>query len=139
MDTTTRTRIVRLKKEAANLPARIIVLEQAMKTIEARMTTLKKAGLIYATEHWRTRPAKSDGGTGSATRRYMILVYPMKAGERPSPTYIGCDEDKIKAAQEGIARAGEYDKAARELEGLEAAIRASEYAFDELNRGLRAE
>lgn len=139
METTTKSQLARLKKEAAKLPGKIAALEQAIKQIEARMATLKKAGLIYATEHWRVRGTKSGEGAAdddAAKGRYMILVYPMKRGERPNPTYIGCDPAKVKAAQEGIARAAEYDAANRELEALARAVRESEYGFMDLMRSL---
>lgn len=120
METTTKSQLARLKKNAANIPGKIDALEQALRSIEARMTALKKAGIIYAREHWRVRGTSSRDSANEDTAakgRYMILVYPMKHGERPNPTYIGCDPEKVKAAQEGIARADAYDEADREMAG----------------------
>ncbi|MBK3864524.1 hypothetical protein G3A40_32645 [Paraburkholderia aspalathi] len=141
METTTKSQLARLKKDAAKIPGKIAALEQALKATEARMVALKKAGIIYAREHWRVRGTSSGDAADEDTPakgRYMILVYPMKHGERPNPTYIGCDPEKVKAAQEGIARAASYDEADRERQALERALRESEYAFSSLFRALDA-
>ena len=69
---------------------------------------LKRAGLVYATEHWR------EG-------RYLYLVHPQHDGERKRE-YVGTDPKKIKAAQDAIARARDYDALAERARQIEATL-----------------
>jgi len=69
---------------------------------------IKRAGLIYATEHWR------EG-------RYLYLVHPQHDGERKRE-YVGTDPKKIKAAQDAIARARDYDALAERARQIEATL-----------------
>lgn len=74
--------------------------------IADRMAALKRAGLIYAAEHWR------EG-------RYLYLIFPMKDGQRPKPAYVGCDPARIAEAQAALARAVEFDALAEQQRRLE--------------------
>lgn len=99
--------VKQLNTLAASLPGVIAKLDAELAEAHKRMAQLKRAGLIYATEHWR------EG-------RYLYLVHPQQDGERKRE-YVGTDPKKIKAAQEAIARAHEYDKLAdqvRQIEGV---------------------
>ena len=87
---------------AGELPALIQKIELDMDAVAIRMTGLKDAGLVYASEHWR----KDHEGEP----RYFYLIYPQKQGEQRRREYVGCDQQKIDQARAGIARAKEYDE-----------------------------
>lgn len=117
-------------KLAAALPAKIEAARADLDKTAARMAELKKAGLVYATEHWR----KSNGEA-----KYLYLVHPMKNGDRPSPDYIGCDPVKIAEARAGLSRAREYDDLARHeraivnaLSDVQSDLQRANYHFDYL-------
>mgnify|MGYP003383497080 CR=1 FL=1 len=96
-----------LAKLAADVPGLIDALETEIAEVVASMAELKKAGLIYATEHWR-KDAKGEP-------KYFYLLYPQKNGEARRRDYVGCDAESIEKARAGIVRAGEYDKLAEAL------------------------
>jgi hypothetical protein len=96
MTTTKNKDIAALMARVQKLPEKIEAIEAQIQEIQQRMQVLKKAGLIYATGHWRAQ-------------KYFTLIYPQKDGVRPSPTYVGTDEAKIQQAIEGMERAKEYD------------------------------
>lgn len=106
-----------------DLPARIKLIEDQINAVDARMTALKDAGLIYASGHWKAG-------------KYFQLVYPQKDGVRPSPTYIGTDEKKILAAQQGMERAKEYDELARVAQHLAGKVTDARYKLRELEAVL---
>jgi hypothetical protein len=89
--------IAALMTRVQKLPEKIDAIEAQIHGVQERMQALKKAGLIYASGHWRAQ-------------KYFTLIYPQKDGVRPSPTYIGTDETKIQEALQGIERAKEYDR-----------------------------
>lgn len=89
--------IAALMARVQKLPAKIDAIEAQIHAVQERMQVLKKAGLIYASGHWRAK-------------KYFTLIHPQKDGVRPNPTYIGTDENKIKDALQGIERAKEYDQ-----------------------------
>ncbi|ELP8114103.1 hypothetical protein QTS20_004316, partial [Salmonella enterica] len=62
-----------LVKLSAELPALIDALEVEIETVTQRMAALKKAGLIYASEHWRK---DAEGNP-----KYFYLLYPQQPGE----------------------------------------------------------
>lgn len=95
--------MTQMKSKIAKAPRALAAIEGEIQDILTRMRTLKQAGLIYARTHVRSG-------------RYTLLIYPMKDGVRPTPTYIGTDAAKIKAAEEAIARAEEYEELAEKLE-----------------------
>ena len=99
-----------LMKLAGELPALIEGLEADIAAVSARMAELKKAGLVYASEHWR-KDANDEP-------KYFYLLYPQKNGEPRRRDYIGCDTAKIAEARAGIARAKEYDELAARLSSL---------------------
>ncbi|EFR2202963.1 hypothetical protein UNR30_004664 [Salmonella enterica] len=99
-----------LMKLAGELPALIEGLEADIAAVSARMAELKKAGLVYASEHWR-KDANDEP-------KYFYLLYPQKHGEPRRRDYIGCDAAKIAEARAGIARAKEYDELAARLSSL---------------------
>jgi hypothetical protein len=96
------------------------------KNIERSMRTLKAKGLIYASPHWR------DG-------RYLYMLYPLVNGEPRRREYIGADPERIRAAQQGMERAQQYDMLSQRLNSLDAAVvRAAESvasAVSALQRG----
>lgn len=98
---------------AGMLSARIAQLKQEIADANAQRAALERAGLIHANEHWRSRGPRS---------RYMVLIYPMRNGVRPTPTYIGCKPEKVRAAKEGIRRAAEWTQTMRRLARLEAEL-----------------
>ncbi len=98
------------------IPSKIEALESELNRTYERMKELEKAGLIYGRVHWRGK-------------KYMLIVSPMKNGERPNPTYIGSDPAKIKDAEEGILRAVEYDQ-------LQDKAKAFSQTIDEATRAL---
>jgi hypothetical protein len=99
-----------LAKLAADVPGLIDALETEIAEVVASMAELKKAGLIYATEHWR-KDAKGEP-------KYFYLLYPQKNGEARRRDYVGCDAESIEKARAGIVRAGEYDKLAGQHSAL---------------------
>lgn len=99
-----------LSRIVADLPKMIDALDKKIVAIVTRMDELKKAGLVYATEHWRR--------DNSGVPKYFYLLYPQQPGEKRRREYIGTDAAKIHAAQEGRQRAHEYDDLARDLRHL---------------------
>jgi hypothetical protein len=95
-----------LAATAGKLPGQIAKLDAVLAAIAARMAELKRAGLIYAAEHWR------EG-------RYLYLIFPMRDGQRPKPAYVGCDPARIAEAQAALARAVEFDALAEQQRRLE--------------------
>ena len=95
-----------LAKEAGKLPGQLAKLDATLAAIADRMAALKRAGLIYAAEHWR------EG-------RYLYLIFPMRDGQRPKPAYVGCDPARIAEAQAALARAVEFDALAEQHRRLE--------------------
>ena len=100
--------VKQLNTLAAALPGVITKLDAELATAQKRMAQLKRAGLVYATEHWR------EG-------RYLYLVHPQHDGERKRE-YVGTDPKKIKAAQDAIARARDYDALAERARQIEATL-----------------
>ncbi|HDN9487717.1 TPA: hypothetical protein P2K86_004226 [Aeromonas salmonicida] len=100
-----------LAKLAADVPGLIDTLESEIAEVVAGMAALKKAGLIYATEHWRKG---SDGQP-----KYFYLLYPQKNGEPRRRDYVGCDSERIEEARAGIVRAEQYDRLAAQHSALE--------------------
>lgn len=92
------------------------------------MDTLKKAGLIYANEHWRK---DSEGQP-----KYFYLLYPQKQGEQRRRDYIGCDQERIESARRGIERAAEYDQLAAKLGRLTSRVYDVANALQEARRHL---
>lgn len=105
------------------LPKLISDLEVQINAVAERMAVLKKDGLIYASGHWRQQ-------------KYFMLVYPQVDGERPSPTYIGTDPEKIQKAQLGMERAKEYDDLAKVAKSLEHKVYEAQIALTQLERAL---
>lgn len=110
MATTKKAHTAALMKLAGELPALIEGLEADIAAVSARMAELKKAGLVYASEHWR-KDANDEP-------KYFYLLYPQQHGEPRRRDYIGCDTAKIAEARAGIARAKEYDELAAHLSSL---------------------
>ena len=100
--------VKQLNTLAAALPGVIAKLDAELATAQKRMAQLKRDGLVYATEHWR------EG-------RYLYLVHPQHDGERKRE-YVGTDPKKIKAAQDAIARARDYDALAERARQIEATL-----------------
>lgn len=99
-----------LSKVVKDLPDYIGALEEKIQAVSIKMARLKKAGLIYATEHWR----RNNNGEP----KYFYLLYPLQAGEKRKRKYIGTDPKKIRSAQEAIQRSIEYDDLSRGLDEL---------------------
>jgi hypothetical protein len=97
--------ITDVEKLADPLPALIAVQKTALATKQNEMEALKKAGLAYAREHWRSG-------------KYLYLIYPSRGGQRERK-YIGADPAKIADAQASIRWAHEYDRLAIEAACIE--------------------
>lgn len=95
--TTNKTTIGRLADLAAALPGLIEKLEAKRDELAAQMATLKRDGLIYATEHMK------DG-------KYLVLLHPIKNGGPRRREYVGKDPQKVQGARDSIRRAKEYDE-----------------------------
>lgn len=80
------------------------------------MQELQKAGLKYATPHYRAE-------------RYLYLIHPQHDGERIRE-YVGTNPAKITAALDAINRAHQFDRLTEELEREESKIRIIEYQLD---------
>ena len=74
----------------------------------ADLPFLSAAHIQALLEHWR------EG-------RYLYLVHPQHDGERKRE-YVGTDPKKIKAAQDAIARARDYDALAERARQIEATV-----------------
>ncbi|AIV73621.1 hypothetical protein X994_6626 (plasmid) [Burkholderia pseudomallei] len=117
-----------LVKLSAELPALIDALEVEIETVTQRMAALKKAGLIYASEHWRK---DAEGNP-----KYFYLLYPQQPGEPRKREYVGCDADRIEEARAGIARAKEYDECGAVLAGLNSRVHHVIQAMQDARRYL---
>lgn len=117
-----------LVKLAGDIPGMIEALEGQIVQVAADMAALKKAGLIYATEHWRK---DADGQP-----KYFYLLFPQKNGEPRRRDYIGCDPVKIEEARAGIVRAEQYDRLAEQAVALESRVRWIGDALREARRYL---
>lgn len=120
--------IAELEELSSKLPSLIAQHSMRVDDISAQMDELKKAGLIYASTHWR------EG-------KYFYLVYPVKAGDKRRRDYIGTDKGKIDTAQAAIERAKAYDALAAKLQRYEALLsesrRVLKYLIDDMARSLR--
>jgi hypothetical protein len=119
-----------LVKLAANVPALIDDLEGKITDVAGRMEALKKAGLIYATEHWRKG---SDGEP-----KYLYLLYPQQPNEPRRREYVGREVGRIEEARAGIVRAGDYDKLAAHYSALADRARRVADALGDARRYLVA-
>ncbi|WP_272688280.1 hypothetical protein [Providencia sp. PROV041] len=117
-----------LVKLSAELPALIDALEVEIQTVTQRMAALKKAGLIYASEHWRK---DAEGNP-----KYFYLLSPQQPGEPRKREYVGCDADRIEEARAGIARAKEYDECGAVLAGLNSRVHHVIQAMQDARRYL---
>lgn len=117
-----------LVKLAADVPDMIDALEGEISGVVEGMATLEKAGLIYATEHWR-KDAKGEP-------KYLYLLHPLKQGEERRRDYVGCDAEGIKSARAGIIRAQEYDKLAGKYAALAARVQHVAGALQDARRHL---
>lgn len=113
-----------LIKRLLAMPAVLEKRDAQIIEIEKQMKALEKAGLIYAVMHFRAK-------------KYCILVYPMKNGERPNPTYVGADTAKIEEANNAILRGKQYDKLKNELEELHSLIREAVQDVGSLERLIK--
>lgn len=100
--------IAEVEKLADQLPVLIAAQKTALANKQNEMEVLKKAGLTYASEHWRSG-------------KYLYLIYPSRDGQRERK-YIGADPAKIADAQASIRRANEYDRLAIEAARIERAL-----------------
>ncbi len=112
-----------LSHVAGEFPSLIETLERQITQIAQNMDALKKAGLVYATPHWR------EG-------KYFYLLHPQKPGQKRNREYVGCDPQRIEAAKQAIARAKQYDEFGQELSKLQYRIEQVEEAFMRAKRAL---
>jgi hypothetical protein len=120
--------IAELEELSNKLPHLIEQHSARVNNIALQMDELSKAGLIYASTHWR------EG-------KYFYLVYPVKAGEKRRRDYIGTDKEKIEAAQASIERAKSFDVLALQLKRYGALLsesrRVLKHLVDDMSRPLR--
>jgi hypothetical protein len=112
----------------ANMPQLIDELESKMAAVDAQMAALEKAGLIYATEHWRK--------DASGELKYFYLLYPQKPDEARRREYIGSDAAKIEAARAGMRRAQEFDGLAAKLATMRSQVSQATQAMHDAKRYL---
>lgn len=112
----------------ANMPQLIDELESKMAAVDAQMAALDKAGLIYATEHWRK---DADGEP-----KYFYLLYPQKPDEARRRDYIGSDAAKIEDARAGMRRAQEFDGLAAKLATMRSQVSQAIQAIRDATRYL---
>lgn len=113
-----------LRQLADRLPGQIDKLDTELRDVLKRMKALQKAGLIYASEHWRED-------------KYLYLIYPMQDGARRRE-YIGADADRIAAARAGIERGKEFDTLAAKRRALEASVVNGARVLQEAARVLQS-
>lgn len=113
-----------LRQFADRLPGQIDKLDAELRDVLKRMTALQKAGLIYASEHWRED-------------KYLYLIYPMQDGARRRE-YIGADADRTAAARAGIERGKEFDTLAAKRRALEASAVNGARVLQEAARVLQS-
>lgn len=111
------TYLAKLEKLAAILSH----METINHNTRQEMQVLQKAGLKYATPHYRAE-------------RYLYLIHPQHNGERIRE-YVGADPAKIAAALDAINRAHQFDRLAEDLKREEARMNEVEYQLD---RAIRA-
>jgi hypothetical protein len=107
---------------ASQLPRVIDAIESELRTVKERMKMLQKAGLIYASEHWREK-------------KYLYLIHPMRDGDRRRE-YIGADENRIAGARAGIERGRQFNQLSANLKELEARTRNGVAALRAARREL---
>lgn len=120
---TKRKHTAELAKLAADVPDLIDTLEGEVAQVVANMAALKKAGLIYATEHWRKEKPANAPKDAEGEPKYLYLLYPQQPGEPRRRDYVGCDAGRIEEARAGIVRAEQYDRLAAEHSALECRMR----------------
>jgi hypothetical protein len=130
--TATNKHTAELVKLASDIPTSIEALEAEITQVAASMDVLKRAGLIYATEHWR----KGAKGADKGKEKYFYLLYPHKNGEPRRRDYVGCDAVKIEEARAGIERASQYDRLATQYAAMENRIHRVAQALHEAQRYL---
>jgi len=91
-----------LTVQAGKLPDLIELNAKEVQRLNDQMRALKKAGLVYASPHWRAK-------------KYFYLIHPSTADGRIRE-YVGTDRDKIADAQAGIERAAQYDELRRQCD-----------------------
>ncbi|MEA5249914.1 hypothetical protein [Xanthomonas fragariae] len=97
---------------ADELPNLITELDREIQSIAETMTGLKRQGLVYASPFWKRDKS------GQPKYFYLLHTQRKRAGEQPKPRnreYVGCDQDRIAAAQAAIERAKKYDDLNRQL------------------------
>ena len=117
-----------LVKLATDMPGLIDALENQIDQVAKSMVALKKAGLIYATEHWR-KDAKGRP-------KYFYLLFPQKNGEARRRDYVGCDSESIEKARAGLTRANEYDIQAARYSALAVRVQRVAEALQDAHRHL---
>ncbi len=85
-----------LKASSGLLPDLIERSAGDVKSLDDQMKALKRAGLIYASPHWR------EG-------KYFYLIHPTTAEGRKRE-YVGTDPKRIEQAMAAIERAKQYDE-----------------------------
>ena len=103
---------------AEELPALIAAQKAALLVNEQQMTSLSKAGLIYASEYWRDD-------------KYLYLIYPTETSGKRKRKYIGCDPARIQAARDGIQRGKEYDRLSEEKRRIESQLLQGKFRLRE--------
>jgi len=115
--------ITKLASMSTQLPDLIANLDATGTELARQMGELKSKGLIYATEHWKDR-------------KYMTLLYPIRAGEPRKREYVGKDPVKVQEAKDKIQRAKEYDALAAQVKQLDTVLVEGLARLQEVTRML---
>jgi hypothetical protein len=86
-----------LQHLAVELSSHIANVDGTYKSVEIRLGGLERDGVIYAKGYWRKN-------------RYLSLYFPSHKGSRRMHQYVGCNPEKIIAAEAAMQRAIEYEE-----------------------------
>jgi len=112
-----------LRQLANSVPRLIDKIDVELQDVSRRMKALERAGLIYASEHWREE-------------KYLYLIYPMREGDRRR-VYIGADAERVAAARAGIERGREFDQLAKKRREIESCMNNASSALRDAVRSLQ--
>ena len=96
-------------------------LMEVVATHKKELMALKKAGVEFGTESWKSQVTKHDG----SRKQYLRILCP-----NGSRKYIGCDEDKVKHALASLKRGQQYKR-------LEMGIQRAEHELEKIISNIK--